>query len=66
MNEDANELKQVLRLFLFRIAQVIDGVRPHVDHVGKCKVVVDLATLHRPEVEIEPLEVEDQIVRNVL
>jgi hypothetical protein len=42
------------------------GVRRHIDFVGEREVVVDLAALQGSQIEVETLEVEDQIVRNVL
>jgi hypothetical protein len=45
---------------------VIDGVGTHIDLVRKCEIVVDFAPLHGPEVEVEALQVEDEIVRYVL
>ena len=65
MNEDSDKLEDVFGLVFAKIAQMIDGVGPHVDLVGECKIVVDLAPLHRPEVEVEALQVEDEIVRYV-
>jgi hypothetical protein len=45
---------------------MVDCIGSHVDLLGEREIVVDLAPLHRPEVEVKALQVEDEIVRYIL
>jgi hypothetical protein len=63
--QNTNKLKDVF--FAPRgIAEVLNGIRSHVDFVGKRKVIVDLAPLHRSKVELKTLQMEYKMVRQIL
>lgn len=65
MDENSNELKDVFGLVSDRVAKMVDGVRTHVNFVRERKIVVDLVPLHGSEVEVEALQVEDEIIRDI-
>jgi hypothetical protein len=44
---------------------MLDRVGSHVDVMRELELVIDLAPQHMHHVEIKPLQVEDQIVRNI-
>jgi hypothetical protein len=45
---------------------MLNRVWSHIHLAGEREEVVNLASLERPDVEIEPLEVEDEVIRYVL
>jgi len=44
---------------------MLNLVRSHVDFCREGEVVIDLAALESSQIEIESLQVEDQIIRDV-
>lgn len=40
-------------------------IRPNINSLWELKQIVDLASSHICQVEVEPLQVENQIVRNI-
>jgi hypothetical protein len=55
MNKDADQLKDVFRLVLSGIAQVINGVRTHIDLGWEGKILIDLTPMKGPQAKVEAL-----------
>ena len=47
------------------IAEMLNRVWCHINLMREREVVIDLAALQRAQIEVESLEMEDQVVRNI-
>jgi hypothetical protein len=66
MDEDSHKLERVWRGSIFRIAERFHIVWCHINRLGESKFIVDFAPSHCRDIKIEPFEVENQMIRNVL
>jgi len=62
MYNNANQVEEVFRVWLCRIAEMFDVVQPDVDGFRECKMFVDFLPTEVGQVEVESFEVEDQTV----
>lgn len=66
VNQNTDQLKNVRLDGSLWIRKVLHFVGGHVDAIRELKFVVYLAPCQRHHVKVKPLQVEDQVVRDVL